>query len=106
MLHATLCGMKKEHYHLMILALLESSVKEAWVKYTAVKPDAATWESIDRYTDTILATKDKSAGAEQHFQKALFRKETTAEWQAYTATQSKAIADMAGPKRRFTDACL
>ena len=56
--------------------------------------------------DTLFATKDKSAEAEQRFQKTLFRRETEVAWQQYTPSQSKAIAEMAGPKRRLTDAGL
>ena len=54
--------------------------------------------------DTLFATKDKKAEAEQRFQKTLFKRDTESAWQAYTASQSRAIADMAWRKRRFT--CL
>jgi len=56
--------------------------------------------------DTLFATKDKSAKAEQRFQKTLFKSETETAWQQYSTNQSKAITDMAGPKRRLTDAGL
>ena len=37
------------------------------MRYTAVNPEAATWVGIDVYMDTLYATKDKSAEAEQRF---------------------------------------
>jgi len=106
MLNASLCGLKHDHYYLVVQSLLESSVREAWLIYIEVTPEAANWVGIDTYMDTIFATKNKSAQAEQRFQKTLFKRDTKSAWQAYTASQSRAVTDMAGPKRRFTDASL
>ena len=71
-----------------------------------MNPESAHWVGTDIYMDTLFATKDKSAKAEQRFQKTLFKRETNEAWQQYTTSQSKAIADMAGPKRRLIDARL
>ncbi len=106
MLNANLCGLHYDHFYPMVQTLLESSIREAWLRYTAVKPESATWVGIDVYMDTLFATKDKSAEAEQRFQKTLFKRETDDGLAAIHASQSKAIADMAGPKRRLTDAGL
>jgi len=71
-----------------------------------VNPESANWVGVDVYMDTLFATKDKSAEGEQRFQMTLFKRKTNEAWQQYTTSQSKAIADMTGPKRRLTDAGL
>jgi len=42
MLNADLCGLQHEHFYLMVQTLLESSIREAWFGFIAVKPEATT----------------------------------------------------------------
>jgi len=80
MLNANLCRLHYDHFYPMAQTLLESTVREAWLGYVSVKPKSANWVAFDVYMDTLFATKDKSAEAEQRFQKTLFKKDTVVAW--------------------------
>ena len=87
----------------MVMTLLSSGVRDTWLGTIQGQPDMANWDTMNAQFTTWYGTKDKRAEAEAKFARTELKKDTEAAWQAYHTAQTKAIADMVGPRCNLSE---